>query len=873
LDYYSYGFKTLASFDAKKRQTISEDWLRLNRVISDYVEWSGDRSAVLFAGADSQSMQGNPFHRIYRFCKYNPLISPAYFLHTMAALSGDFALRGGVDALGIEDEARMHLEDVLADGQDLKTSDLICFYTEKLAPSLGGDRNKTPNNRLADLNRLGLAECRQTSGAKGGRGDRRWRLPTLTMKALLAAGRQADPDFEDHLRAALEFFSQSALLGEAGVFLQDRLGGEAVSAFRFKHAYFMQALNDFNILDLLCAIEQEKWLRISYRHGTSGAETALLCYPLEIRISSRDGRAFLMYYEPFRRSFTALRIEFIDAIELYADEKVCDVLVNGGYHESKKTISQDIANARKALQHVWGVSTGRHQTGNASAPAAPQAVSVKIAYDPLTEPYIANRLCRERRFGSVDSKEKDSMIFSAAVLDPREMRPWLRSFYCRISDLEGLETDGFSLEGDVESIVRQLLRGKLTEANAAPHETWAIPQKAQSLLGAGEKARAHDLVFHEVFSIYFYIIADVFARISESGGDCAFSKEEIGKIIRAALGKYYLLIGQETENLLPEEIWTLLIEGGFMTKTTRTIPGAYETVRNLAGTGYIRREKTQEVYVPKYICARGMQLYRDVVPLSVLEIRWLKTVLEADKIDLFFTAQEKAALGSFLAQEAAPKLPMDRAVFFDRYLVPEKDAHACAAALRAVLAGIYGQKTLRLTYHKMRGGVLRGAFNPIAVEYSKRNDRFQVYVQALPTEEILTLNLERIREIQVTAQNFDQESAQEALEAYRGQNWASVEVEFYDVRNLADRILTEFSPWKKRCAYEPETQKYTLTIFYQKADETDLVIRLLGYGAGIRITQADHPILLEIQSRMARQMEWIQKRRRVREAEKSGGER
>ena len=36
LDYYNYGFKNLGSFEAKKRQTVSEDWLRLNRVISDY---------------------------------------------------------------------------------------------------------------------------------------------------------------------------------------------------------------------------------------------------------------------------------------------------------------------------------------------------------------------------------------------------------------------------------------------------------------------------------------------------------------------------------------------------------------------------------------------------------------------------------------------------------------------------------------------------------------------------------------------------------------------------------------------------------------------------------------------------------------------
>ena len=125
LDYYSYGFKCLGSFDAKKHQTISEDWLRLNRIIADYMKWSEDRNDVMFASEDSQSMDSNPFHRIYRFCKYNPLTYPAYFLHTLAALGKSFQLRGGVDALGLDDDQRIHLEDVLERQEDLKTSDLI----------------------------------------------------------------------------------------------------------------------------------------------------------------------------------------------------------------------------------------------------------------------------------------------------------------------------------------------------------------------------------------------------------------------------------------------------------------------------------------------------------------------------------------------------------------------------------------------------------------------------------------------------------------------------------------------------------------------------------------------------------------------------
>lgn len=126
LNYYSYGFKNESDFSQSKK-TIQDDWNRLNSVVSDYLEWSSwtERKKVMFASADSQSMEENPFHRIYRFCKYVPFTYPAYFLHTMAALSDKFSLRGGVDVLDLSEDQRLHLEDLLESQSKLKTSDLI----------------------------------------------------------------------------------------------------------------------------------------------------------------------------------------------------------------------------------------------------------------------------------------------------------------------------------------------------------------------------------------------------------------------------------------------------------------------------------------------------------------------------------------------------------------------------------------------------------------------------------------------------------------------------------------------------------------------------------------------------------------------------
>ena len=76
---------------------------------------------------------------------------------------------------------------------------------------------------------------------------------------------------------------------------------------------------------------------------------------------------------------------------------------------------------------------------------------------------------------------------------------------------------------------------------------------------------------------------------------------------------------------------------------------------------------------------------------------------------------------------------------------------------------------------------------------------------------------------------------------------------------MVDRILTEFSPWEKKCTYDADTGLYRLTIFYYKEDETDIVIRLLGYGAKLRLVDKTHPIYLELLLRTMRQMELMVK--------------
>ena len=989
-DYYNYGFKNLSHF-TQSQQTVHDDWNRLNNVVSDYFEWSSwdERNKVMFANADSQSMEENPFHRMYRFCKYKPFTYPSYFIHTMAALSEAFKLREGLSGLIIDENSLMRLEDLANGEKGYKTSDLVnmfpkiededeidnamltgesndlllkiveqitraigdelsgaedgrkirfhysktsTFSNEETAKQKGKEYTASPycirsfhnvlfllaridgkknlrafrldhmssveiieqqsepleleesilerfnsivaadrhNNavkalteRLDELDAYGFV-CRYQSKGKKKKeaGDRWWSLSELTMGKILNTGINVDMDFERHLNSALEFFSKYYLFGEVGTFLLDRFSSGEVSPFRFKHEYFMQALNDFNIVDLLYAIENGKWCKIKYSHGIAGFKTELLCFPLEIRVSNMLGREFLMYYEPIHRSYTALRIEFIDSIMFYDDKRVKSILTQKGYHSSAESIDADIANARNSIQHSWGVATTKEQDGNAINSVVPHLVSLRIAYNPGTDYYITNRLNRECRFGIIlEADENSQLKFSVNVSDDAELIPWMRSFYSRIISCDGMDTDSFSLDTDVENIVRILLDdslNKLQKREKSPTvERWDFPTKINEALGDGTKAREHDKIFNEVFSIYYYIMADVFVRLCSDSSVESFSECEIDEIIVKSINKYSHRKGEKTKKILTSEIKELLKSCGFLEKTTKI-------VETRCSNGIFKAKEERIVsFLPRYTCESGIELYRDVVPISTSELRWLKTIIQDNKIRLFMSDAEIELVNNLLMQYA-PDLspfPMEKVKYFDRFHFPKENIGKKSKVFATILKSIYDRKTLHIKYHTMKNSIKIGEFRPIVIEFSRRNNRFQGYFQECDSNKIYIMNVSRVETADETETSFDYASVEKALRSYREENTTSVKIEFYDVHNIVDRILTEFSPWKKSCSFDRETNLYTLEIFYQKQDEVDLVVRLMGYGGNISFPDKKHPVYIEILNRMNHQMDLIRERR------------
>ena len=89
---------------------------------------------------------------------------------------------------------------------------------------------------------------------------------------------------------------------------------------------------------------------------------------------------------------------------------------------------------RRFAEHLWGTSAG--SDGNRDL----QTLTMRIHVEP-DESFVAERLQREKRNGTVTRLDKNTWEFSTTVYDAKEMLPWIRTFTGRIESLTCTDPD------------------------------------------------------------------------------------------------------------------------------------------------------------------------------------------------------------------------------------------------------------------------------------------------------------------------------------------------------------------------------------------------------------------------------------------------
>ncbi|MBQ9082576.1 MAG: WYL domain-containing protein [Clostridia bacterium] len=226
--------------------------------------------------------------------------------------------------------------------------------------------------------------------------------------------RRADA-FPDELPPdVLHYFSEAAPCGVIGSFLLD--GRPPMDGcFGFKHHYITSAMDSEVLADLFSAMQEKRIVTVSNLSRRADEPKRMRIIPLRVLISVQSGRQHLMAYHPENNMIKAFRVDYLSDVR-------------------PEEVSPRFDELRAELDwmqtRMWGV-TVRGRTG---IPARTEHVEFTVRVKPGEE-HIIQRLEREKRVGYVEQLDEQTWRFTADVYDSGELRPWIRSFLCRISSL------------------------------------------------------------------------------------------------------------------------------------------------------------------------------------------------------------------------------------------------------------------------------------------------------------------------------------------------------------------------------------------------------------------------------------------------------
>lgn len=210
------------------------------------------------------------------------------------------------------------------------------------------------------------------------------------------------------------------------------------------------------------------------------------------------------------------------------------------------------------------------------------------------------------------------------------------------------------------------------------------------------------------------------------------------------------------------------------------------------------------------------------MPLTMLQRRWLKSIAMDPRIRLFGDF-------GFDFPEAEPLFRPEDILVFDKY--SDGDPYGdetYIANFRLILDAVRRKYPLRIEMTSGKGELLSVSIFPESLEYSEKDDKFRL--TGTEGQYASTINLGRI-----VGCRLAKEPAKCGGRVVRTRQ-RRVVFQLVDERNALERVLMHFAHFRKQ-AEKTEDGRYRITVYYDKEDEMELVIRVLSFGPLIRVTE------------------------------------
>lgn len=225
------------------------------------------------------------------------------------------------------------------------------------------------------------------------------------------------------------------------------------------------------------------------------------------------------------------------------------------------------------------------------------------------------------------------------------------------------------------------------------------------------------------------------------------------------------------------------------------------------------------------------------MPLTLLQKRWLKAKLSDPKMQLFLDDETLRALHDKL-KEIKPLWEPEMFRSNDRFSDGDNFADSdYRLQFRKIVRAIRRGEVLFIRFTSGHGQRLAQRFLPLALEYSGKNDKFRLYCRGVRGDRLSgggIVNLGRIETLSEAGVLMREWQAAEQFFALRRCK-TPVTVRVTPERNGVERFFMEFSAYEKHTERDLESGCCTVQLWYDRQDETELLIRLLSFGPVLEI--------------------------------------
>lgn len=254
-----------------------------------------------------------------------------------------------------------------------------------------------------------------------------------------------------------------------------------------------------------------------------------------------------------------------------------------------------------------------------------------------------------------------------------------------------------------------------------------------------------------------------------------------------------------------------------------------------------------------------------LLPPTYLQKSWLKALLSDPRIGLFVEEEERKRLEREF-EGVEPLYSQEDFYYFDRYL--DGDDYASPEYrknFRTALLALRGGRPLFVAYAgkaaRQRSGIgdcVTHEALPVQIQYSPKDDKFRLccleWFRGSFSREVL-FNMGRIRACHISRRETKTALNQPRFpEGVRCEEPVTIAIS--GERNSLERCMLHFANYEKHTEFDEKRGEYICSIYYDRADETELLIELLSFGPVIRVL-GPAPFLAQVRERVKRQHELL----------------